>query len=362
MKSQAQVVPSSMPSSRVVDDAIAWSAVLRRDASFDGRFVYGVLTTGVYCRPGCPSRTPLRKNVAFYSSPAAAEAARLRSCRRCEPKAPAPPSLQAVERARLYLEAHADEAVTLDRLSAEAGLSPYHLQRVFKRATGLSPKEYARALRNDRFKKHVRKESSVTTAIYEAGYGSGSRVYEKADQHLGMTPATYQKGGRGMTIRYALADSPLGRLLVGATERGVCSVQLGESDRRLENALRDEYPQAEIERDERALGPWLRAVLERVRGRTAAAELPLDLQATAFEWRVWNALRDIPLGETRSYAEVAQAIGQPTATRAVAQACAHNRVAVVIPCHRVVRSDGSLSGYRWGVTRKRALLEREAVR
>jgi len=357
------VIPSaaSMPA-QPIDDRIAWDAVLARDAAFDGRFVYGVLSTGVYCRPTCPSRRPLRKNVAFFATNEAAEASGLRPCRRCQPKAATTPALRAIVKVRRYIEEHVDEPLTLEILSDVAGLSPYHLQRMFKRATGLSPKEYARSARTERFKSGVRSESSVTDAIYEAGYGSGSRVYERADAELGMTPATYRKGGYGMRIRYALADSPLGRLLVGATERGVCSVQLGASDRALEKALRDEYPHAEIERDESELGGWLRPVLERVRGGAPSLELPLDIRATAFEWRVWNALRDIPFGERRSYGEVARSIGRPTATRAVAQACAHNRVAVVIPCHRVVRGDGSLGGYRWGIERKKRLLEQEESR
>lgn len=341
------------------DDGAAWAAVQSRDARFDGRFVYAVSSTGVYCRPTCPSRRPLRRNVAFFPTPEAAEAAGYRACLRCEPRATATASSRAVDAARDYIETHADERMTLDVLSREVGLSPYHLQRVFKRRTGLSPKEYARAVRTERFKAHTRKEGSVTTAIYEAGYGSGSRVYETAGARLGMTPAAYRHGGRGMHIRYTVADSPLGRLLVGATERGVCAVQLGESDRILETALRDEYPRASLERDDSPLGKWVRAILDHLRGQSARLDLPIDVQATAFEWRVWKALQQIPYGRTRSYAEVAAAIGRPKAVRAVANACAHNRVALLVPCHRVVRSDGALGGYRWGASRKRRLLEQE---
>ena len=250
---------------RPLDEEAAWSAVLRRAPSWDGRFVYGVASTGIYCRPTCPSRRPLRRQVSFFADPRRAEAADFRACRRYRPHEPAAPWRAAVERARAFLETHPEEPLTLVALAREAGLSPHHLQRAFKRATGLSPKEYASALRTRRFKAHVRDGRSVTAAIYEAGYGSGSRVYESADARLGMTPGAYRKGGHGMQIRYALVDSPLGRLLVGATERGLCAVQLGDSGPGLEAALRQEYPRAELERDDAALAPWVAPILDQLR-------------------------------------------------------------------------------------------------
>ena len=358
-----QVVPLSaaMPAPPIGDER-AWAAVLARDGFFDGRFVYAVTTTGVYCRPSCPSRRPARRNVAFYRDPAAAEAAAYRACLRCQPRSPISSPARTVAKVRAYIDAHADEPLTLALLAREASLSPHHLQRVFKRATGLSPKEYAAGVRSQRFKTHVKKEGSVTTAIYEAGYGSGSRVYESADARLGMTPATYQKGGRGMHIRYTIVDSPLGRLLVAATERGVCAVQLGASDRSLAAALSEEYSRAEVERDDAGLGPWIGAILDHLRGRSPALFLPLDLQATAFQWSVWKALCEIPYGSTRSYAQIAEAVGKPRAVRAVARACAANRVALIVPCHRVIGSDGRPGGYRWGAERKQRLLDQEKAR
>jgi AraC family transcriptional regulator of adaptative response/methylated-DNA-[protein]-cysteine methyltransferase len=351
----------------IPDPETAWNAVVERDGRFDGRFVYAVESTGVYCRPTCPSRRPRRSNVRFFAVPGEAERAGFRACRRCRPGETSRQA-EAVQRACGYLESHLDEAPTLDDLAREVGMSPWHLHRTFKAALGLSPKQYAARLRAGRFKDELRGGESVAGATYGAGYGSSSRLYEKAGENLGMTPGAYRRGGRGMHIRYTLADSPFGRLLVGATDRGICAVSLGDGDRTdedgpLEAALRREYPNAGIERDDEALRPWLDAVLPALDGpleSTGARELPLDLQATAFQWRVWRALQEIPRGETRSYGEVAAALGQPTAARAVAQACASNRVALVVPCHRVVRGDGDPGGYRWGAERKRRILAREA--
>jgi AraC family transcriptional regulator, regulatory protein of adaptative response / methylated-DNA-[protein]-cysteine methyltransferase len=342
------------------DPDSAWAAVQGRDASFDGRFVYAVASTGVYCRPSCPSRRPRRDRVSFWPGPSAAEAAGYRACRRCRPSQPGPDeATRRVRRAVEYIDAHLDEAVTLERLGQAVELSPAHLQRVFKRTTGMSPKAYLRARRVERFKDRLRKGDSVTTATYDAGYGSGSRVYEQSDAVLGMTPATYGKGGLGMRIRYAIVPSPLGRLLVGATERGVCAVALGDDDRVLEAELRREYPRAELEAAGSEHRAWVESVLALVKGGQASAAVPLDVQATSFQWAVWRALQAIPAGATRSYAEVAAAIGRPGSARAVARACASNRVAVVVPRHRVVREDGALGGYRWGASRKQRLLDRE---
>jgi AraC family transcriptional regulator of adaptative response/methylated-DNA-[protein]-cysteine methyltransferase len=260
------------------------------------------------------------------------------------------------------IEERAGERISLADLGDAAGVSSFHLQRMFKRALGVSPRQYAEALRAQALKARLKGGSPVAEATYEAGYGSSSRVYEKADRQLGMTPATYGRGGKGMRIAYGLAQSSLGRVLIAATERGISAVYLGDDDKALEAALHEEYPAAETRRYDAALGPWLRAVLKVVEGRQPAADLPLDVLATAFQWRVWQALREIPSGETRSYREVAAAIGEPTAARAVARACATNRISVVIPCHRVVASDGRTSGYRWGQERKKELLRREAAR
>lgn len=352
-----------------------WTAVLERDTRQDGRFVYAVATTGVFCRPSCPSRRPRRENVAFFSGPEDAARAGYRACRRCAPESSVAPAERTVRQACAYLEAHLDagldQPVTLETLGREVGVSPFHLQRMFKRVTGVSPKEYVSARRVERLKARLQKGDGVADATYEAGYGSGSRVYEQADAELGMTPATYKRGGTGVTIRYGTTESPLGRLLVAVSERGVCAVTLGDSDTALEEALRREYPRARIEPADGAdrqgddrLEEWLGAVVRHLEGAQPSLALPLDVRATAFQRRVWQALQEIPYGATRSYGEIAAAIGQPQASRAVARACASNRVALVVPCHRVVRGDfatsGEAGGYRWGAERKRRLLEREA--
>lgn len=338
------------------DDETAWAAVLARDALSDGRFVYAVSSTGVYCRPSCPSRRPRRDRVSFFATPGEAEVAGYRACLRCGNGANA---ADRVERARRYLDDHSDERVTLERLASIAGLSPFHLQRTFQRVVGLTPKAYAAARRTERFKRSLKDRSDVTTAIYEAGYGSSSRVYETADERLGMTPSAYRRGGLGMRIRYATVDSPLGRLLVAATERGVCSIALGDDDGGLVQGLRREYPRAEVEASGGDLAKSVRAVVEHLEGKRARIDLPFDVQASAFQWRVWRELQRIPYGSTRSYSSVAVAIGAPAAVRAVARACASNKVALLVPCHRVVRGDGGLGGYRWGLPRKAELLRRE---
>ncbi len=344
-----------------MNEASYWQAVLERDKTADGSFVYGVRSTGIYCRPSCPSRRPRREQVSFFPLPAAAEQAGFRPCRRCQPRDASANDAQMalIQRACRVIEEHLDDGVTLASLSAQLYISPHHLQRSFKRITGITPRQYAEACRLDRFKSKIKEGAPVTSALYEVGYSSTSRLYERAPAHMGMTPATYRKGGRGMIIRYTIADCPLGRLLVAATERGICAVSLGEADATLEAALRHEYPAAQIQRDEASLGQWLSAFLNYLSGRQPDLNLPVDVQATAFQWQVWEALRAIPSGSTRSYSEVAQQLGQPKATRAVARACATNPVALVIPCHRVVRQDGHLGGYRWGLERKQHLLEQE---
>ena len=344
-------------------DGEAWRAVEQRDARYDGRFVYAVRSTRVYCRPSCPSRRPLRANVAFFDAPEAAEHAGYRPCLRCAPREDrALSNASAVSRARAYLDTHIGESTSLAQLARHAGLSAPYLQRAFKRTFGVSPKEYQDALRSVRLKARLRAGDTVSRATFEAGYGSSSRVYERTNQMLGMTPAAFRRGGDGIRVVYAIAESPLGRVLVGHTERGVCTVALGESDPELERRLRADFPKATIERASTATHEWVQAVLDCIRRPEGDSHVPLDVNGTAFQWRVWKALQEIPAGSSRSYREVAQAIGKPSAARAVARACATNPVAVVIPCHRVVREDGGLGGYRWGIDRKRELLNREANR
>ncbi len=334
-----------------------WEAVLTKDSAMDGAFYYAVTTTGVYCRPSCPSRPPRRDNVLFFRDADAAVQAGYRACRRCRPGADL---LAPIKRIGRYIEEHAGERLTLEDLASRAGLSSSHLQRKFKAAFGLSPHEYAEACRTKSLKSGLRRGTSVTAAIYDAGYGSSSRVYERSGESLGMTPTAYREGGKGAQIGFATAASVLGRALVAATVRGVCAIRFGESDAELEEGLRREFPAAEIRRDPAAVKPWIDALLHHLRGPEAPLELPLDIRATAFQKKVWDHLRTIPAGRTESYGEVAAAIGQPAAVRAVARACAANPVAVVIPCHRVVRGDGASGGYRWGESRKRKLLDREA--
>jgi AraC family transcriptional regulator of adaptative response/methylated-DNA-[protein]-cysteine methyltransferase len=348
----------------VTDDDTRWTAVQRRDSSRDGEFVYGVTSTGVYCRPSCPSRRPTRGNARLFDSPADAERGGFRPCLRCRPNGEPRVSITeaSVEAARAFLEANADRAVSLAELAGRTGVSPSHLQRSFKRIVGVSPKQYQAALRVTRFKSRLRAGDTVSRATYEAGFGSSSRVYEKSNERLGMTPAAYRRGGGGVRMAYTIADAPLGRVLVATTEKGVCAVELGATDAEVERRLRADFPNASITRDDEAHATWVRAVVDRVRAPAAAStnRIPLDLAGTDFQLKVWTALQAIPAGERRSYSEIADAIGQPTATRAVAQACASNRVAVVVPCHRVVRADGAISGYKWGERHKRRLLDEES--
>ncbi|HEU4643613.1 MAG TPA: bifunctional DNA-binding transcriptional regulator/O6-methylguanine-DNA methyltransferase Ada [Gemmatimonadaceae bacterium] len=341
----------------------AWAAVMERDRRFDGVFVYAVRTTGVYCRPSCPSRRPLRENVRFFPSPEDAERGGFRECKRCRPRAAmATTGAARAVRAKEYIDAHLDEPLTLDALARAVKLSPYHLQRVFKAYVGLSPKKYRDAKRLERFKARVKEGDTVSRATYEAGFGSSRTLYAAAEAGLGMSPASYRRGGLGVHIRYAITRTAFGRLLVAATERGVCAVSLGESVEELEGGLRREFPRADITRADDALSEWVRAIVAHLEGESTALAVPTDLHGTEFQMRVWRALREIPYGDTRSYGEIARSIGQPAAVRAVARACAGNRVALVVPCHRVVREGGALGGYRWGVERKRRLLEQERAR
>ena len=348
-------------SGRMLNEELLWNAVLDRDSRWDGVFVYGVRSTGVYCRPTCPSRRPTRGRVQFFPASSAAEQAGFRPCRRCRPGL-APEALPAVERVRhacARIAAAPDERITLPALAKAARTTPHQLQRTFKQLLGISPREYADACREGCLRARLRQGRSVTDATYESGYGSGSRVYERSDATLGMTPATYAAGGSGVAVSYAIGSSALGPVLVAATPRGICSITLGDEPAALEKALRAEYPRAAIAPAGAPLRESVAAVLAAIAGHAPDPRLPTDVRATAFQKLVWRELQRIPRGETRSYQAVAKAIGRPAAARAVARACASNPVAVVVPCHRVVRGDGTPGGYRWGAERKRALLRAE---
>jgi len=348
-----------------MNEALAWESVLQRDASADDRFLYAVTTTGIYCRPSCPSRRPKRDNVAFFSSAAAAEDAGFRACQRCRPNRDKAPH-RGVERAREYIDTHiadlGEERITLELLGEQSGLSPYHLQRKFKEIIGLTPAQYIRARKSERLKGELKRGETVSRATFGAGYGSSSRVYGDSDKRLGMTPATYRRGGAGARIEYVTARTSLGILLVGATDRGVCAVTLGNDVKTLEGALELEYPAAtrtRVSHPSSSLSAWVADIIEAVDSDRVRLDIPFDIQASAFQWKVWRELQKIPFGETRSYGEIANAIGAPKAVRAVASACANNRAAVIIPCHRVVRQNGELGGYRWGLERKQRLIEKE---
>ena len=339
-----------------------WTAVLARDAAADGAFVYAVRSTRIYCRPSCPSKRPRRENVAFFPRPDAAEAAGYRACRRCKPGDVIPNELDVIEGLCREMEREADAPVSLERLAARARLAPHRLQRAFKRVTGITPRQYQEACRMRALRSRLREGHDITRAMFDSGMSSSSRLYERAPQQLGMTPAAYRRGAPGLRVAYTIVDSPLGRLCVAATARGICMVSLGAGDAELERALAREFPGAEIARDDGALTPWVQVIVKHLRGEEPHLELPLDVRATAFQRRVWQALQKIPYGETRTYSAVAKSIGAPTAVRAVARACATNPTSIVVPCHRVIREDGGLGGYRWGLERKRRLLEQEKDR
>ena len=342
-----------------LNDPARWRAVVARDPGADGLFVYAVSSTGVYCRPSCGSRRPRPDRVVFYDSPEQARQAGYRACRRCAPDRPATdPWIEKIQRACVYL-GNVDGQPSLAKLAARLGGSPYHLQRNFKRLVGVTPREYAEAVRLREVRRGLRRESDVTSAVFAAGYGSSSRFYERAAPKLGMSPSAYRRGGTGVTIRYTVEPSPLGRLLVAATPRGICAVAMGTTDLELTRALRREFPAATLVADRGTLSRWTQAILARLEGRRPRLELPLDIEATAFQWRVWQALAQIPYGETRTYGGIARSLGRPKAARAVARACAANPVALAIPCHRVVPSGGGVGGYRWGPARKKGLLAYE---
>ena len=342
-------------------DTAFWDAMNARDSRMDGFFFYAVLSTGVYCRPSCPSRRPRRANVLFFRERTAAEQAGFRPCLRCKPADPAGnnPHSELVRKVCRHIETNLESPLTLRELGRTLGLSPFHLQRTFKSLTGIAPRAYADACRLNTLKAGLGRGDSVTRATVDAGYSSTSRLYERTASQLGMAPSEYRKHGAGLTIRYAVIDSALGKLLLAATEKGVCAIRFGDSRRELEQSLRAEFAAACVEHDPASLSGWSDALANHLQGAPGFLDLPLDIRATAFQRLVWEHLRSIPRGQTESYAAVARGIGQPTATRAVARACASNPVALAIPCHRVIRGDGSLGGYRWGIDRKRQLLENE---
>jgi AraC family transcriptional regulator of adaptative response/methylated-DNA-[protein]-cysteine methyltransferase len=351
---------STKPAKVQLGDDRRWDAVVARDSRRDGEFIFAVSSTGVYCRPSCPARRPRRENVSFFLRPEHAEKAGFRACLRCRPKLITgnPQSDFAKEICR-YIEQHLDEPITLKSLGKTFELSPFHLQRRFKAVLGITPREYADSCRMRLLKRNLQAGDNVTRAMYDAGYGSSSRLYEKTTSQLGMTPDKYRRGAIAATIRYACADSPLGRMLIAATDKGICSIQFASSDGELLEGLKREFPFAARKPDDGGLRAWVAGLLQKMQGKRLNSALPLDIRATAFQRRVWTYLQSIPFGATRSYGQVAKAIGRPTASRAVARACATNPVAVAIPCHRVVRADGNISGYRWGVERKKTLLEIE---
>jgi AraC family transcriptional regulator, regulatory protein of adaptative response / methylated-DNA-[protein]-cysteine methyltransferase len=352
---------AAMPSEVTMRRALA-----ARDAAFDGAFVYGVITTGVYCRPSCASRPAKPANVRFFPDPDAAERAGLRSCKRCKPRATHDQAVTRMQTLARYIEAHADEPLSLKKLSARIHISPTHLQRTFKNVMGISPKAFHDAARLSVLKGALRAGKSVLESITEAGFQSTSRVYGPATRNLGMTPSAYRAGGAGETIAFAYRDSTLGSLLMAGTMRGVCFAQFGMSQEMLVKQLREEFPKASIVESSMTESPeldaWIQAFEAHIAGTGPRPELPLDLQGTAFQVRVWKFLLGVPEGAVVSYGEVAQAIGAPKAVRAAASACAANRIAVLVPCHRVLRGDGGLGGYRWGLDRKRALIDVERAR
>ncbi|HLH06175.1 MAG TPA: bifunctional DNA-binding transcriptional regulator/O6-methylguanine-DNA methyltransferase Ada [Terriglobales bacterium] len=339
---------------------LQWQSVLARDARFDGTFVYAVRSTGVYCRPSCPSRRPKRDRVEFFTDPNEAERAGFRACRRCCPKTNGADPATVKVLAAIKLIESAEETPALGELANSVSLSPHHLLRSFQKLLGVTPREYADSLRLKNFKHQLKNNPNVTHALYAAGYSSSSRVYENAAPRLGMTPLTYRNGGEGLSIRYTIGQSDFGQVLLAATDKGVCAIKLGDPAQ-LISELEHEFPNAQIACDDRELHSWLTHVLQHLAGREPDLRLPLHVRSTAFQRQVWQALQQIPYGATASYSEVAKAIRKPRAVRAVARACASNPVCLAIPCHRVIQKNGYHGGYRWGVARKEAILAREAA-
>jgi len=344
------------------NDEDRWAAVVRRDRSADGIFYFSVRTTGIYCRPSCAARRARRENVRFHATHLEAEAAGFRACRRCRPNRPAlaTPHSEAVAKACRLIET-ADELPSLDALARSVGMSRFHFHRVFKTSTGITPKAYAAAHRAQRAREELSRSHTVTEAIYAAGFNSSGRFYATAAEELGMTPTDFRSGGQGASIRFAVGACSLGAILVATTDKGVCAILLGDDPAALVRELQDRFPKARLIRGDQGFEQLVAKVVGFVEVPARGLDLPLDVRGTAFQRRVWQAMREIPAGATASYTDIAKRIGAPRSVRAVAQACASNAIAVAIPCHRIVRNDGGLAGYRWGVKRKRALLAREAA-
>ncbi len=337
-----------------------WKAVLARDASKDGTFVFGVRSTGIYCKPSCPSRHPRIEQVVFFKGADEAELSGFRGCKRCRPREQGnSPRNESVQRICRYIDGHIDGKLTLKRLSREAGLSPFHFQRTFKKVLGISPRQYIEARRLEKVKESLRRGETVTDSLYAAGFTSRGRLYEKSSSLLGVNPGTFRRGGEGLSVHYTIVDSPIGRLLIGATGNGICAVCIGASDETVESALKEDYYAAVLYRNDHQMKNWAEEFSKYFDGREFPRNLPIDVQATAFQRKVWQQIRSIPYGKTSSYSEVAEIIGKPRAIRAVANACATNHIALLIPCHRVVGKNGDLRGYKWGLKRKQTLLTRE---
>lgn len=335
-----------------------WQAIITRDTTADGQFFYGVKTTRIFCKPSCASRNPSRNNVVIFPTARIAEQAGYRPCKRCHPD-DIHPHVRLVGEICRYLEDNLDQSISLQQLGDIFAMSPFHLQRTFKEIAAITPQQYLEAMRLQHIREALGNGAAILEAIYDAGYASTSKLYSHANMILGMTPGQYQAGGPDIHILYTIVDCPIGKLMVAATERGLCSVQIGDNAQLLESSLMKSFPSAAIESDRVVLTGWVNEILAYLDSRQPDLALPLDIQATAFQRIVWQALQDIPYGETRTYAEIAQAIGRPSASRAVANAIGNNPVALVIPCHRIVRSDGQLGGYRWGIERKQYLLTAE---
>jgi len=350
-----QAKPEHRENSMSADEK--WRAVLTRNSTSDGAFVFAVRSTGIYCKPSCPARRPARGQVVFFSGSDEAEQFGFRPCRRCQPRNVRLSSqVESIDRICKYIDANLDRKLTLSNLSAHTGMSPYHLQRTFKRVVGISPREYVEARRLEEVKRSLRNGETVSKALYGAGFSSRSRLYEKVSNLFGTSPGTFRRGGLGLRIEYAIVDSPLGRLLIGVTERGICAVCMGDSDAAVEAALSKDYPSAQLHRNDDAMLEWVTAFLNYFSGQRFNFDLPVDVQATAFQWRVWKEIQSVPYGSTTTYGKIASTLGAPQAARAVARACATNPVSLVVPCHRVIGKDGGLRGYRWGKKRKQALL------
>ena len=341
-------------------DAEKWRAVVERDETRDGLFVFGVRSTGIYCNPSCPARRPNLEQVVFFSQPEEAESSGFRACKRCHPRdVRSSTRAELIQRTCRCIDANLDEKLTLENLSRQAGLSPFHFQRTFKKSLGISPRQYVEARRLEKVKRSLTSGQTVTNSLYDAGFSSKSRLYEKNAPPLGVSPGMFRRGGEGLRISYTVIDSRIGRVLLAATERGACAVCMGASDDAVEAALKEDYYAADLHRDDEGMKKWAGALQSYFDGHEFPRDLPLDVQATAFQWKVWKEIQSIPYGQTSTYSNIAKSVGAPQAMRAIARACATNPVAIVIPCHRVIGKDGSLRGYAWGLKRKKTLLSLE---